>query len=115
MHNASNRSAPSSPPPNAIQNSVSQSAPSSPSTPTMYNTSRTAPTTPPSVHNINMALTLQYSDPRPNTTPKYLPYTPCPPHLRPHSPLHPSNWKILLEGYPDPEYINNIIGIATHG
>ena len=115
-HNASDRSAHLSPPHTATLISASRSALSSPSPPTTHLASRSALTRPPSpsTQNMNMALPLQ-SNPRSNTTPKYSLYTPCPLHLRPHSSLQPNNWKILLEGYPDPEYVNNIVGIATHG
>src|SRR5437762_7908312 len=114
-HNASDRSAPLSPPHTATLISASRSALSSPSPPTTHLASRSALTRPPSSspQNMNIAIPLQ-SNPRPNTTPKYPLYTPCPPHLCPHSSLQPNTWKILLEGYPDPDYVNNIVGITTH-
>ena len=53
--------------------------------------------------------------PRPNTHPLFTVFTPCPPSLRPRSTLHPGHWEALLEGYPDPFFITNIVGISTYG
>ena len=52
---------------------------------------------------------------RPNTNPMFTVYTPCPPNLRPRSTLNPNHWEALLEGYPDPSFVANIVGISIHG
>ena len=52
---------------------------------------------------------------RPNTNPAFPIYTPLPIKNRPRSTLIPHRWHELLRGYPDPTFIQNIVGIATHG
>jgi hypothetical protein len=53
--------------------------------------------------------------PRPNTFPLFSVFTPCPPELRPSSTLRPEHWQSLLQNYPDPTFVQNLVGIATHG
>jgi hypothetical protein len=53
--------------------------------------------------------------PRPNTTPLFPVFTPCPPELRPSSTLKPMHWQYLLQHYPDPTFVQNLVGIATYG
>ena len=52
---------------------------------------------------------------RPNTKPSFSVFTELPPSQRPVSTLVPHIWQRLLAGYPDPRFVQNIVGIATHG
>ena len=53
--------------------------------------------------------------PRPNTTPLFPVFTPCSPELWPSFTLKPAHWQQLLQHYPDPAFVQNLVGIATYG
>ena len=53
--------------------------------------------------------------PCPNTTPLFPVFMPCSLELQPSSTLKPAHWQSLLQHYPDPTFIQNLVGIATYG